>query len=51
MGKVLGNAVLKSAYHEAGPASVDGFRRVMRGIMDDAARAYIDHRASRDRSS
>jgi hypothetical protein len=21
---------------------VDGFRRVLRGIMDDAARAYVD---------
>lgn len=30
------------AYREAGPAAVDGFRRVMRGIMDDQARAYLD---------
>jgi DNA-binding MarR family transcriptional regulator len=42
---------LAAAYQEAGPAAVDGFRRVMRGIMDEAARAYIDYRASRDRSS
>jgi DNA-binding MarR family transcriptional regulator len=42
---------LAAAYQAAGPGSVDGFRRVMRGIMDEAARAYIDHRASRDRSS
>ena len=30
---------LAVAYREAGAAAVDGFRRVMRGIMDDAARA------------
>lgn len=30
------------AYREAGGASVEGFRRVMRGIMDPAARAYMD---------
>ena len=33
---------LAHAYREAGGASVDGFRRVMRGIMDDEARAYLD---------
>ena len=33
---------LTIAYREAGAAAVDGFRRVMRGIMDDAARAYLD---------
>ncbi len=33
---------LTAAYREAGAAAVDGFRRVMRGIMDDAARAYVD---------
>jgi DNA-binding MarR family transcriptional regulator len=33
---------LRPAYCEAGTAAVDGFRRVMRGIMDDAARTYID---------
>jgi DNA-binding MarR family transcriptional regulator len=33
---------LGAAYHAAGGAAVDGFRRVMRAIMDDAARAYID---------
>ena len=33
---------LRPAYREAGAAAVDGFRRVMRGIMDDAARTYID---------
>ena len=33
---------LRPAYHQAGAAAVDGFRRVMRGIMDDAARAYVD---------
>ncbi len=33
---------LAAAYREAGAASVDGFRRVMRGIMDEGARAYMD---------
>jgi DNA-binding MarR family transcriptional regulator len=33
---------LRQAYREAGSAAVDGFRRVMRGIMDDSARGYID---------
>jgi DNA-binding MarR family transcriptional regulator len=33
---------LASAYREAGAAAVDGFRRVMRGIMDEGAREYID---------
>lgn len=30
------------AYREAGPAAVDGFRRVMRGLMGDQARAAFD---------
>jgi DNA-binding MarR family transcriptional regulator len=33
---------LTVAYREAGASAVDGFRKVMRGIMDDAARAYLD---------
>ena len=33
---------LAIAYREAGAAAVDGFRRVMRGIMDDAARGWLD---------
>jgi DNA-binding MarR family transcriptional regulator len=33
---------LAVAYREAGGSAVDGFREVMRGIMDDQARAYID---------
>jgi DNA-binding MarR family transcriptional regulator len=33
---------LTVAYREAGATAVDGFRRVMRGIMDEAARAYLD---------
>jgi DNA-binding MarR family transcriptional regulator len=33
---------LVTAYREAGGPAVEGFRRVMRGIMDDAARHYID---------
>jgi DNA-binding MarR family transcriptional regulator len=34
---------LSAAYREAGGPAVDGFRRVMRAIMDDTARAYIDN--------
>ncbi|GAA0567031.1 hypothetical protein GCM10009416_01320 [Craurococcus roseus] len=30
------------AYREAGPAAVDGFRRVMRGLMGPDARAQVD---------
>jgi len=33
---------LAAAYREAGAGAVDGFRRVMRGIMDENARAYLD---------
>jgi DNA-binding MarR family transcriptional regulator len=33
---------LVAAYRDAGALSVEGFRRVMRGIMDEAARAYMD---------
>lgn len=33
---------LGAAYDAAGPQAVDGFRRVMRAIMDEAARAHID---------
>ena len=33
---------LAAAYRAAGPAAVDGFRAVTCGIMDDAARAYLD---------
>ncbi len=33
---------LLAAYREAGGAAVDGFRRVMRGIMDAQGRAYLD---------
>jgi DNA-binding MarR family transcriptional regulator len=41
---------LTAAYREAGAAAVDGFRKVMRGIMDEGARAYMDgpHRAARE---
>jgi DNA-binding MarR family transcriptional regulator len=40
---------LRPAYRGAGVAAVDGFRRVLRGIMDDAARAYVDaHHARGD---
>jgi DNA-binding MarR family transcriptional regulator len=37
-------ARLAPAWRDAGPDAVAGFQRVMRGIMDDAARAYIDTR-------
>jgi DNA-binding MarR family transcriptional regulator len=30
------------AYREAGPAAVDGFRRVMRGLMGPDARAQLE---------
>jgi DNA-binding MarR family transcriptional regulator len=33
---------LTAAYRDAGATAVDGFRKVMRGIMDTAARAYLD---------
>ncbi len=33
---------LAAAYSEAGGASVEGFRRVMRGIMEPSARSYLD---------
>ena len=33
---------LSAAYREAGGSAVDGFRRVMRGVMDAAARDYMD---------
>jgi DNA-binding MarR family transcriptional regulator len=33
---------LFSAYRDAGAGAVDGFRKVMRGIMDETARAYMD---------
>lgn len=36
---------LADAYREAGPAAVDGFRRVMRAIMDQEARDYIEQEA------
>lgn len=34
---------LASAYACTGDAAVDGFSRVMRAIMDDAARVYLDN--------
>jgi DNA-binding MarR family transcriptional regulator len=37
-------ARLAPAWLEAGPDAVAGFQRVMRAIMDDAARTYIDAR-------
>ena len=34
-----------SAYREAGGAAVDGFRRVMRGVMDEQTRSLLEPRA------
>ena len=40
---------LGPAYRQAGADAVDGFRRVLRAIMDDSARTYIDaHHAKGD---
>jgi DNA-binding MarR family transcriptional regulator len=39
---------LAAAYQEAGPAAVDGFRRVLRGIMDQQARDYLDRAVPAD---
>jgi hypothetical protein len=42
-------ARLAEAFHTAGPAALAGFREVMRGIMDETARAWVDlgfHRGS-----
>jgi DNA-binding MarR family transcriptional regulator len=33
---------LVAAYREAGGPAVEGFRRVMRGVMSEAARGYMD---------
>ncbi|MGH7056930.1 MAG: MarR family winged helix-turn-helix transcriptional regulator, partial [Acetobacteraceae bacterium] len=43
---------LAAAYREAGGGAVEGFRRVMRGIMNEAARAYLEGReqAAREQS-
>src|SRR5262249_4019640 len=38
---------LGPAHRSAGADAVDGFRRVLRAIMDDAARAYIESRHAR----
>ena len=39
---------LATAYRDAGAGAVEGFQRVMRGVMDAEARAYLD-RSDRDR--
>jgi DNA-binding MarR family transcriptional regulator len=39
---------LTRAYREAGPAAVEGFRRVMRGLMGAEARAQLDRLEGRD---
>jgi DNA-binding MarR family transcriptional regulator len=38
---------LATAYRDAGSAAVEGFRRVMRGIMDDEARSYVESRSGK----
>ena len=35
-------ACLAEAFHAAGPSALVGFRQVMRGIMDESARAWVD---------
>jgi DNA-binding MarR family transcriptional regulator len=42
-------ARLAPAWREAGPEAVEGFCRVMRGIMDESGRAYIDAHAESHR--
>jgi DNA-binding MarR family transcriptional regulator len=40
---------LVPAFQAAGEQAVEGFTRVLRGIMDDTARAYIDNNAPANR--
>jgi DNA-binding MarR family transcriptional regulator len=35
-------ARLAEAFHTAGPEAKEGFRQVMRGVMDESARAWVD---------
>jgi DNA-binding MarR family transcriptional regulator len=42
---------LVAAYRDAGAVAVEGFRRVMRGIMDQEARAYIERSEQMSRES
>ena len=35
-----------AAYREAGGAAVDGFRRVMRGVMDEQTRDLLEPRGA-----
>ena len=42
---------LAVAYREAGGPAVEGFRRVLRGVMDPAARAYVDQAEATARPS
>lgn len=42
-------ARLVAAYRDAGPQAVEGYRRVMRGIMDEATRAAMDRDGGPDR--
>lgn len=43
-------ARLGPAFAAAGTEAIDGFRQVLRGIMDETARAYIDNNAPANRS-
>ncbi len=38
---------LAAAYRDAGAPAVEGFRRVMRGVMDDETRALVDRTPAR----
>jgi DNA-binding MarR family transcriptional regulator len=42
---------LTAAYREAGGAAVEGFRRVMRSIISDAGRSYLDETEAAGRNS
>lgn len=43
--------VLTRAYREVDVASVEGFRRVLRGIMNESARRYIDRAEARGQAA
>ena len=43
--------LLTNAYRKAGPQAVDGFRAVMRALMDEGARAYVDGTGSAEDAS
>jgi DNA-binding MarR family transcriptional regulator len=43
-------ARLAKAFHAAGPEALAGFQQIMRGIMDESARAWVDLASRADRS-